>query len=35
VAADTRPPTMRTAPDDSAPEEATPGTAPGRATPTR
>jgi hypothetical protein len=35
VAADTRPPTMRTAPDDSAPEEAAPGTAPGRATPTR
>ena len=35
AAADTRPPTMRTAPDDSAAEEATPGTAPGRATPTR
>jgi hypothetical protein len=35
VASDARPPTMRTAPDDSAPEEATPGAAPGRATPTR
>jgi hypothetical protein len=35
VGADVRPPTMRTAPDDGAPEEATPGTAPGRATPTR
>jgi hypothetical protein len=35
VAAETRPPTMRTAPDDSAPEQATPGAAPGRATPTR
>jgi hypothetical protein len=35
VAAEARPPTMRTAPDDSAPEQATPGAAPGRATPTR
>jgi len=35
VAADARPPTMRTAPDDGAPEEAAPGTAPGRATPRR
>jgi hypothetical protein len=35
AAGDARPPTMRTAPDDSAPEEATPGIAPGRAGPTR